>query len=399
MREHAIPQDITGYRFHIIGNMTLKQFAEVGLGCFVGFLFYTTNLPAVIKWPLIGICVGLGAMVAFVPVEERPLDHWLTTFFKVLYKPTKFFWRREPKIPEAFTYTPHEPATTDLQEIDLRPARKQRIREYLRSVEPPKAIDQFDWAQLQQIDSIMTTFNQVAVNSVQIQESVQKPDLKVRVRSLAPQAEVPEVTIDTPTIILPEPKLNVEHVETAILDQTQNMSEYQNLTDTARVRNNYAGLTTEEVAQSVSIPEIQTVDIQPTIKAPTTDSTQLEVTSQQQGVYVTDVAPATITQAQQQATLNAQLPFPTMPTEPNKIVGMILTPANDLIEGAIIEIQNAAGQVVRAVKSNSLGQFFITTPLENGVYTILVDKEGYSFTPSQLELIGTVLPPIEIRSA
>ena len=36
MREHPIPQDITGYKFHIIGSMTLKQFLEIAIGVIVG---------------------------------------------------------------------------------------------------------------------------------------------------------------------------------------------------------------------------------------------------------------------------------------------------------------------------------------------------------------------------
>src|SRR5262245_9272112 len=106
MREHPIPQDVVGYRFHIIGNMTIKQFAEIGAGCILAFIIYSTNLFAFLKWPLIGISIGVGALAAFVPFEERPLDHWLMTFFRVMYRPTLFYWRREPQIPEPFLYTP-----------------------------------------------------------------------------------------------------------------------------------------------------------------------------------------------------------------------------------------------------------------------------------------------------
>ena len=45
MREHQVPQDITGYNFHIIGEMTIKQFAEVAVGVVIAVIIYTTNLP------------------------------------------------------------------------------------------------------------------------------------------------------------------------------------------------------------------------------------------------------------------------------------------------------------------------------------------------------------------
>src|SRR3990170_2260575 len=101
MQEHPIPQDVTGYKFHIVGNMTLKQFAEVGAGVLVAVILYNTNLLSFIKWPLMMLSVGLGGMMAFVPIEERPLDHWIMTFFRRLYNPTKFYWRKDSAVPFA----------------------------------------------------------------------------------------------------------------------------------------------------------------------------------------------------------------------------------------------------------------------------------------------------------
>ncbi|MDQ5951410.1 MAG: hypothetical protein QG639_691, partial [Patescibacteria group bacterium] len=58
MKEHPIPQDITNYRFHIVGSMTLKQFGEVLVGVIISFIIYQTNLIAIIKWPLIVLFFG-----------------------------------------------------------------------------------------------------------------------------------------------------------------------------------------------------------------------------------------------------------------------------------------------------------------------------------------------------
>ncbi len=97
-------------------------------------------------------------------------------------------------------------------------------------------------------------------------------------------------------------------------------------------------------------------------------------------------------------TFNKQLPFPSTPTTPNKLVGMILTPQNELIEGAIIEIQSPDGQVLRAVRSNALGQFYVTTPLTNGSYSLVVEKTARTFEPLSITLKGKIVDPIEIRS-
>ena len=104
------------------------------------------------------------------------------------------------------------------------------------------------------------------------------------------------------------------------------------------------------------------------------------------------------TKATEAAAFNVNLPFPEAPTEPNKLVGMVLTKANDLVTNAIVEVLKADGTVARAVKTNALGQFFITTPLANGNYTLEIDKDGLTFEPLTLSLDGTVVKPIEIRS-
>ncbi|NCN51023.1 MAG: carboxypeptidase regulatory-like domain-containing protein, partial [Candidatus Pacebacteria bacterium] len=71
---------------------------------------------------------------------------------------------------------------------------------------------------------------------------------------------------------------------------------------------------------------------------------------------------------------------------------------NELIVNAIIEILQQDGTVARAVKTNALGQFFVTTPLANGNYTITVDKDGFSFEPMSIQLTGDLVQPIEVRS-
>jgi len=159
MQDHALPQDVTGYKFHIIGNMTLKQFGEVAAGCIVGFLLYQTNLLPIIKIPLIVIAAGAGAMVAFVPIEERPLDQWITAFFNALYRPTQYYWKRMVKIPEPFLYQPRSEMRTVVEDVDLTPARRQRVKDYLRTIdEKPALADQFDQYTTQRLDEVMGEF-------------------------------------------------------------------------------------------------------------------------------------------------------------------------------------------------------------------------------------------------
>lgn len=93
-----------------------------------------------------------------------------------------------------------------------------------------------------------------------------------------------------------------------------------------------------------------------------------------------------------------KLVLPTITDTPNVINGVIADRQGELLEGAIIVIKDGEGTPVRALKTNKLGQFAISTPLRNGTYSIEVEKEGYTFEPIHQEVTGTILPPREIRA-
>jgi len=88
---------------------------------------------------------------------------------------------------------------------------------------------------------------------------------------------------------------------------------------------------------------------------------------------------------------------PLPPTTPNTIVGQILDEEGKIVDGAILEIRDVAGRPVRALKTNKLGHFMIVTPLANGKYEIIIEKEGYSFDPITFTTEGEIIPPIIIR--
>lgn len=376
MREHPIPQDVTGYKFHIIGNMTLKQFAELGLGVFLAIITYSTNLFFFIKWPLIALFVGMGVLAAFVPIAERPLDHWVITFFRILYKPTKFFWKRTPHIPDAFTYKKPLQNVNQEEIVDLTPARKQRVKEFFTSINTTQTYEPWEADQNARVATILESFDSVQVTQTTIRPQKVKPNLGIRVRNL----KSPTVTGD-----------QITSQETIVFDQNQSS---QN-----RSATKHTVLQTNQVATQVVIPEMETITVEKTqnLEEETTNNdSQSELHSSFRQHEVAQQAPTP--EPTQHATKNISLPFPTKPTEPNKIVGMVLSPSNKILSDAIVEIKNQQGSIVRAVKTNQLGQFFITTALGNGKYIVDVEKDNYTFSSLQLELLGQPVDPLEIRS-
>jgi hypothetical protein len=94
MEQHPIPQNVSSYQFKLVGDMTLKQFFELAGGLVVALIFYASPLIAIVKWPFVIVSALLGAGMAFVPLEERPLERWIFAFFRAIYSPTEFVWKK-----------------------------------------------------------------------------------------------------------------------------------------------------------------------------------------------------------------------------------------------------------------------------------------------------------------
>ena len=395
MREHPIPQDITGYKFHIIGSMTLKQFVEIALGVGLAALFYSTNLPAAIKYPLMLFSGVSGGLIAFLPIEERPLDHWILTFIRVMYKPTQFFWKREAHVPEVFSFTPNMSSPRTEMDVDLGPVKKERIREYLTSVPNVEDPYSFDSDEIDRMNAILGTFSSVKSDPTTAKSRrITKPKLGVRVRNLRPLHQE-NVVYSAEGQALPQQ--NATHAVGAV------PSSDSALTDMYTQRNVLAKQQQDakDVAQEIAIPETQLIAVvDPNKQAVEAETDTTSTPAEDSMTFMGNEAYGTKNDQTMadQAEFNTNLPFPESPSEPNKLVGMVLSPNTELIVNAIIEILQQDGTVARAVKTNALGQFFVTTPLANGNYTITVDKDGFSFEPMSIQLTGDLVQPIEVRS-
>lgn len=83
---------------------------------------------------------------------------------------------------------------------------------------------------------------------------------------------------------------------------------------------------------------------------------------------------------------------------PNVIVGLVKSAESLLLTEVVIIVKDPEGEPVRALKTNKIGQFAISTPLPNGSYTIDLEKDGYTFDTIAVNLNGEIFQPIEIRA-
>lgn len=96
MGPHPIPQNVTSFQFHLVGDMTLRQFLYLAAGAVIAYILFVFLSPIypLVAWPLIIISALMGAAFAFLPIGSRPLDYWLGAFLKAIYSPTKRVWKK-----------------------------------------------------------------------------------------------------------------------------------------------------------------------------------------------------------------------------------------------------------------------------------------------------------------
>ncbi len=317
-QEHPIPQQISAYEFHLVGDMTLKQFFQVAAGALISIVLYGSSLSAYVKWPLIIMFFLGGVAFAFFPLQDRPLSVWVTLFLKAIYSPTKYAWKKAAKKPQFFQPEP----TAQMQTTQL--------------------------PQPEDVDTDLIKHNvtfPAHPDESQTEETQDDAQAKKDIKPLKlPQEETVQKKPTPSEIRIPQKqKVQVDHHEKDIYKEKSDVAPEQ-------------------------------------VQTPTT---------------VTPIMGSKI-QGGQQAQFSIEASPPTPPTRPNVVVGQVMDPQGKIVEGAILEIKDDEGRPARALKTNKLGHFLIVTPLVDGKYTILTEKEGLHFEPINILAEGKIIQPIAI---
>ena len=308
MEQHAIPQQISSYEFKLVGDMTLKQFLKAAAGIIIAILINSTKIMVLIKWPLMFVFGGLGLALAFLPLEDRPLETWIISFIKSIYAPSIFTYKKRND--NSWLSSPYHNEETDGE---------------------PKPVENknlFVSVKKQTTEGTMT-INQGGGYSKFFDKTDNENEVGVMKKSN--KNNVFENGIE----VKPEEELVLE--------------------------------TKNEVVEEIDSPK-QTVDLN-------LKKDKLEATGK--AVFGT-------------------IPMPNRPDVANLIVGMATNWDGKIIDGVIIEIQDEHGAPTRVIKTNSLGQFKISTPLASGRYLIIAEKDGYNFDRVNIDLTGQIIDPIKI---
>lgn len=351
--------------------MTLKQFLELAGGVVGGWLIWGMDLPAIIRWPLIILAVLLGFGLAFMPLEDRPLDQWFIAFFRAIYRPTIFVWKKTSRDDILnFKAKPAESKSVLDSAIKMPTAKLESLLSAYRVAEET-AEDPLlsDWdkrlAAVPQMYAEVTVSQKVANQTTfpqtrPIDSGYHVSDLIPVLHPLDPP-EDPEAVLRG-EITLPPHHLQVPKNLPVAIGDAPVPSDLTAKSKEASTKLERIGLS------SIKLPEFNTSE----------------------SLSGAGAVSATVMQS---------LILPSSPTAPNVLAGIVVTSDGQIADGAIIEIRRLTDHLpVRAVKSNKLGHFMIATPLEKGSYEVITDKDGLTFDILKIEAGGSIIPPIEIRA-
>jgi hypothetical protein len=385
MDNHPIPQDITGFEFKLIGNMTLKQFAYVAGGAIIGLAFYASPVFFLIKIVLVLVSIGTGVAFAFVPFEGRPMDLMVKNFIKAVLSPTQYAYQKLNN--------------QNLDEnvlVSVSGIKKQSL-----SNTPQKQFKEF-------IDSLSGGKNKLNKKESVYFESLQPTSAPATPTPITPQPILPVAPQILPPTQVAEPAVVVEESNTE-LQKTAELLEKELQEAKAK-----------EVEENKTNPEEylkahqKVLELQNNLNDLTFQKQELEsklislqkkMEMQGKDIYSPSVAQPELLRETKfvrsiPQSMQKSAGMPIASEFPNVITGIIKDPRGNPLANILVEVKDPQGNAVRAFKTSALGQFASATPLANGEYSIEFEdpKEQNKFDTVAFKATGEVILPIEIIS-
>jgi len=349
MDNHPIPQDVTGFQFKLIGNMTVKQFAYLAIGVIIAAVIYKMPVNFLIRFPFCAFFALLGTGLAYLPVSGRPMDLMIGNYIKALFRPTQFIYEKaggQIYFPNKMQFTSIK--TLGQHKIDFSLLPKDKLKIYLESLDtkPKNKADEKENNFLMSVDNLAT-------NNISYQTSPQ-PNLIQQTYSPTPLDNSPQMK--TPPLkpekaVAPQP---------AVIKQPTPSIEIP---------------TKSEVQQSASFTKVVTK------MRPSPEELKKNIKPMSKG-------------------FNKTIGMPNVPSSPNLITGITKDARGNDLSNILVEVKDKDGNPVRAFKTNEFGRFASATPLMNGTYTIeFEDPKGQNrFGKIAVNAIGQIILPIEAIS-
>ncbi len=406
MENHPIPQDVTGFQFKLIGNMTVKQFAYLATGCIFAIILYYAPVFILIKLLFIPLFAGSGAALAFLPIDGRPLDVMISQLIKALVSPNQYVYHKSG-IHFAFTdfsistHVAQNPAQKKEKNHEDE-EKKQAFATFLStsSTQKQSDMDQRESAFLQHL------FNPQAPAPTPLKHTTPLPaspidgGLQPVITAVTPQQpksleEQDKDIIDTVTKMQTE--LNKAKDEEAHAQATQTQAAHDH---TMSLEHQLQELLKQKEQLEQQLQKVHQASTVAASAQPTTSYTVEELKPPAENATPLDIAQEPhvkkLMTPQEAKSRGILTPSDT----PNVLLGVVHDPRGNILSNILVELTDKDGTPVRAFKTNELGQFASATALPNGVYTLTLEDPKNIARFDTIEVIanGNILYPLDIIS-
>lgn len=393
MEQHPVPRNISGFQFHLIGDMTLRQFGYLATGVITGYIVFRIGLfPGIFNMALAVCCALIGFAFAFVPIQDRPLEKWIVAFIKSVLSPTQYLWRKD-NIPPLVLIQPvalrRQIETTP--QLNTHKEAQLKLKTYLATL-PTLPHETMNVAEKQYIQKTMNLFQTQAVASVgQPQEEIHfKPVPTVTISSTVPPVSPSLIPQPTPVATAqPKPISPQPVVQPAI---------------TLHPKIPIVADTSQHPVSQITQEQVRKLTEEKAFLEKELSGLRVSLSKQKESMIVKP-APAQETAEPTVKTINpkqavSQVGMPRLPGYPNIVIGVVKDPNLRLLPNIIITIKDKKGMPLRALKTNKLGQFATATPLSDGTYLLELEDplKRYLFDIPEITLNGKIFLPIEIMA-
>ena len=418
MKAHAVPHDIMSVEFKLFGNfLSLREFVYIAVGVVVAYFFYFLMqkgvIPFILAIPAI-IVFGLGGpMMALLPIQDRPLDQWLTNYFAAIRRPTQRVWKKHGYNPSQHTDGGTEITIKDHTIAPPVPQQKIFAGGSTKSQQESKetvTIDQNESSELARIEKTLQTIetgapaaatpqtiaSQTAVPQVSAPQTSTAAAAPVPAATKAPTtAPVQQATPVDPKIAIPVPSSGHHTTSSSVTNQPAPTIPQPITVQSSAMTKKTKPQQNTQTNPTVPQPPAQPMNVPPQPIPP--QKSIFPKSSKPQGQQKVEDS-STILDINDENLKDYATTVTSL--EPRKnTINIVVKDVNGLIlPGVVCVIKNTHGDPVRAAISNILGQIINNVPLKDDVYKINLSKQGYTFPEITRTLQGKNYPPIEIKS-
>ena len=409
MEQHPVPQNVTTFQFRLIGDMTIKQFGYLCAGAILAFIAYKLPLPFIITWPLTGAFAFLGIGFAFIPIEERPMDVWVFSFFKSIYSPTQYIWNHNHPTQPNTSPNPSAPSGNTLPQSASQTSTPIGTTSAILPPTPVPIAPSAPKSVLSGLFQTTPTSPQQGPGQNHVRIVEQHTSLMDEIISFffpkhpKPQSAplsaplTPKVTGHLPVAAAAPPPQAVP--------TTQEVAMHQKM---KQLEETLATLETRLATKSVTEDRVLELQKQLTDVLAAKNKTEEELVSIKRKMVPPSPPPIghENTAPLSRGTVNVittqegavKVGLPRLTNVPNVITGLVKDDASNLLPGILVTVTNHEGMPVRALKTNKLGQFAASTQLTSGTYFVEIEdpRKRFTFTRVQITLNGSVVPVLEI---